>query len=41
MTNTTMTFYDGIGDEASLPTTSAAATVKIHGAVPFAVTDTF
>lgn len=41
VTNTTMTFLDGIGDEDTLPTTAAASTVKIHGAVPFAVTDTF
>lgn len=41
VTNTTMTFYDGIGDEASIPTISAASTIQIHGAVPIEVTDTF
>lgn len=41
VTNTTMTFLDGVGDEDSLPTTSAAATVRIHGAVPIEVQDTF
>ena len=39
--NDTLTFEDAIGDEAVLPTTSAAATIQIHGAVPIEVTDTF
>lgn len=35
----TLTFEDAVGDEAVLPTTSAAATIQIHGAVPIEVTD--
>lgn len=30
----TMTFVDAVGDEAVLPTTTAATTIKIHGGVP-------
>ena len=41
VTNDTLTFEEGVGDEAVLPTTSAAATIQIHGAVPIEVTDTF
>lgn len=41
VTNTTMTFVDAVGDEASLPTTAAASTVQIHGAVPIEVSDSF
>jgi len=37
----TLTFEDAVGDEASLPTTSAAATIQLHGAVPIEVDDTF
>ena len=41
MSDSTMTFTDAIGNEASLPTTSAAATIKIHGGVPIEVTSTY
>ena len=41
VSDSTMTFTDAIGDEASLPTTSAAATIKIHGGVPIEVTSTY
>lgn len=41
VTNTTMTFVDGVGDEATLPTTAAAATVQIHGAIPIEVVSSF
>lgn len=41
VTNSTITLEDAIGDEATLPTVSAASTIKIHGAVPFEVSDTF
>ena len=41
LTNTELTFVDAVGDEATLPTTAAAATVQIHGAVPIEVSDTF
>lgn len=41
VSDSTMTFTDAIGNEASLPTTSAVATIKIHGGVPIEVTSTY
>ena len=41
VTNSTITLEDAIGDEATLPTVSAASTIQIHGAVPIEVNDTF
>lgn len=41
VTNSTITLEDAIGDEATLPTVSAASTIKVHGAVPIEVDDTF
>lgn len=41
VTNTTITLVAGEGNEATLPTVSAASTIKIHGAVPIEVSDTF
>lgn len=41
VTNTTITLVAGVGDEATLPTVSAASSIKIHGAVPIEVDDTF
>lgn len=41
VTADTLTFEDGVGNEGTLPTTAAAATVQLHGAVPIEVTDTF
>lgn len=41
VTDSTLTFEDAIGDEAIIPTTSAASTVQIHGATPIEVADTF
>ena len=37
----TMTFEDGIGDEASIPTASGISTTKIHGGVPIEVTASY
>ena len=37
----TLTFKDAIGDEAVIPTTSAASTIQIHGATPIEVQDIF
>ncbi len=41
VTDSTLTFEDAIGDEAVIPTTSAASTIQIHGATPIEVQDTF
>lgn len=37
----TLTFEDAIGDEATIPTVSAAASIQIHAATPIEVSDTF
>lgn len=37
----TMTFEEGIGDEASIPTASGISTTKIHGGVPIEVTASY
>ena len=36
-----LTLEDAIGDEADIPTVSAASTIQIHGATPIEVTSTF
>ena len=41
VSDATMTFVDAVGDEAVLPTTTAATTLKIHGGVPIEVQATF
>ena len=41
VSDTTLTFVDVVGNEATLPTTAAAATIKIHGGVPIEVTSNF
>lgn len=41
VSDASMTFVDAVGNEATLPTTSAAATITLHGGVPIEVTSTY
>lgn len=41
VTHSKLTFKDGFGNIGTLPTTAAAATIKIHGGVPIEVTSTY